>query len=56
MNIEIGTRVRVKGLGNTIYTLADKSSPVRYTDWWIVRKANGALLSVSPNRVKAVGK
>ena len=54
MNIEIGTKVRVKGRGNTIFTLADKSSPVRYTDWWIVRKANGSLLSVNPSNVKPV--
>jgi hypothetical protein len=54
MNIEIGTKVRVKGRGNTIFTLADKSSPLRYTDWWIVRKANGALFAVPPNSVKAV--
>jgi hypothetical protein len=54
MNIEIGTRVRVKGRGNTIFTLADKSSPVRYGDWWVVRKSNGALVSVRSSNVKPV--
>jgi hypothetical protein len=53
MNIEIGTKVRVKGRGNTIFTLADKSSPVAYGDW-VVRKANGSLLAVRSSDVKAV--
>ena len=53
MNIEIGTKVRVKGLGNTIFTLADKSSPVAYGDW-VVRKANGAMFAVRSYSVKPV--
>jgi hypothetical protein len=52
-NIEIGTKVRVKGLGNTIFTLADKSSPVKYGDW-IVRKDNGSMWSVWSKAVKPV--
>jgi len=55
MNIEIGTKVRVKGRGNTIFTLADKTSPVRHGDW-IVRKSNGAMVAVKSYDVKAVGK
>jgi hypothetical protein len=53
MNIEIGTKVRVKGRGNTIFTLADKTSPVRHGDW-IVRKSNGAMVAVKSYDVKAV--
>ena len=53
MILEIGTRVRVKGLGNTIYTLADVSSPVGYGTW-VVRKTNGALFAVWAEDVKAV--
>jgi hypothetical protein len=52
-NIEIGTKVRVKGFGNTIFTLADKSSPVKYGDW-IVRKDNGSMWSVWSKAVKPV--
>lgn len=53
MNIEIGTKVRVKGRGNTIFTLADKSSPVRHGEW-VVRRASGALFGVKADSVKPV--
>lgn len=55
MNIEIGTRVRIKGLGNTIYTLADISSPVE-SGSWVVRNSNGALFAVWWEDVKVVKK
>lgn len=51
--MELGTRVRVVGRGNTIYAVAEKSSPVREGEW-IVRKPNGSMLSVKPADLKLV--
>lgn len=54
INLELGTRVRVAGKGNAIYYVAEKSSPIRQ-DEWIVRKANGSMLSVKPTELKEIG-
>lgn len=51
--MELGTKVRVVGRGNTIYAVAEKSSPVREGEW-IVRKPNGSMLSVKPADLKLV--
>lgn len=52
-DLELGTRVRVAGKGNTIYLVAEKSSPIRQ-DEWIVRKSNGSMLSVKPSNLKPI--
>jgi hypothetical protein len=49
--MELGTKVRVVGRGNTIYSVAEKSSPVRVGEW-IVRKSNGSMISVKPSDLK----
>jgi hypothetical protein len=51
--MELGTRVRVAGRGNTIYSVAEKSSPIRENEW-IVRKPNGSMLSAKPSDLKLV--
>lgn len=52
-NLELGTKVRVAGQGNTIYSIAEKSSPVGHGEW-IVRKSNGSMLSVKPTDLKPI--
>ena len=49
--MELGTKVRVAGRGNTIFSVAEKSSPIRENEW-IVRKTNGSMLSVKPSDLK----
>ncbi len=51
--MELGTKVRVVGRGNTIYSVAEKSSPIREGEW-VVRKPNGSMLSVKPSALKVV--
>jgi hypothetical protein len=51
--MELGTKVRVAGRGNTFYEVAEKVSPIRVGDW-IVRKPDGSMLSVSPSALKVV--
>lgn len=46
--------VWVVGRGNTRYEVVAKSSPVRHGDW-IVMDRNGAMLSVSPSKLKEKG-
>ena len=51
--MNLGTKVRVVGQGNTVYSIAEKSSPIRQGEW-IVRKPNGSMLSVSPTNLKSI--
>lgn len=51
--MELGTKVRVVGRGNTIYAVAEKSSPIREGEW-IVCKPSGSMLSVKPADLKLV--
>lgn len=51
--MNLGSKVRVAGRGNTVYTIAEKCSPIRESDW-IVRKPDGSMLSVNPSTLKAV--
>ena len=52
-HLELGTKVRVAGQGNTIYFIAEKSSPIRQGEW-IVRKPNGSMLSTNPTNLKSI--
>lgn len=51
--LEVGDRVRVRGEGNKIYEVAEKSSPVKEGEW-IVRRPDGSMMSVSPETLKLV--
>ena len=51
--MELTTKVRVAGQGNLIWQIADKSSPVRQGEW-IVRRADGAMLSAKPSSLKVI--
>lgn len=51
--MEIGTKVRVSGRGNTLYEIAEKCSPIREGEW-VVRRSNGSMLSVKPESLKLV--
>lgn len=51
--LELGTKVRVVGYGNTLYLVAEKTSPIRQGEW-IVRKPNGSMLSVKPENLKPI--
>lgn len=54
MELQLGDKVKVAGKGNTTYLVVDKDSPVRLGDW-IVRRANGSMLSTNPNKLRKVG-
>lgn len=49
----LGSVVRVKGQGNSLFVVVELSSPVRSAEW-IVRKSNGSMRSVSPKLLRSV--
>lgn len=51
--MKLGTKVRVVGLGKTIYLVVEKDSPIRQGEW-IVATKDGAMRSVKPESLKVV--